>query len=69
MTTEFNKYLPNNPEIRTTKQLVHDLIDAMTANPNFADQPIGFSLDGETAYFVRGYDECTATGGIVLTKG
>jgi hypothetical protein len=69
VSNQLNTHLPNNPEIRTTRQLVDDLIDAMISNPNFADQPIGFTMDGETAWFVKGYDECTTSGGIVLTKG
>lgn len=66
--TDPNQFLPNSVEIRTTQMLVDELTAAIEANPLFADQPIGFSSGDDTARFVTGYDECTATGRIVLTS-
>lgn len=64
-----NTYLPNIIATRTTQQLVDELTAAISAHPEFADRPIGFSTDGETAWYVQGYDECLNEGRIVLTRG
>lgn len=63
-----NGYLPNTIKIRTARMLVADLTAAIEANPNFADLPIGFATGDGTARAVTGYDECSATGRIVLTS-
>ena len=66
--TDRNQFLPNSVEIRTTQMLVNELTAAIEANPCFADRPIGFSSGDGNARFVTSYDECTATGRIVLTS-